>query len=271
MSTPQKNIWAVGDLQGCRRSLEALLAHPDIEADPKAEIWFCGDLINRGPDSRGTLDILMAMGERAVCVLGNHDLHVLGVAAGIRQLGKRDTAHDIVQGAHASRYIDWLRQQRLAYYQAGHLMVHAGVLPAWSVQQTLALANEVEQALQGAHWKQALQGMYGNQPKGWRPEIQGPERLRLIVNALTRMRLCRANGSLAFPGKNKPVWEADLMPWFDVPGRIAHETTIVFGHWSALGLMLRPNLLALDTGCVWGRELTAIRLNDRRLIQIPCG
>lgn len=264
------NIWAVGDLQGCNSSLQALLAHPDIADDPHVQLWFCGDLINRGPGSRKTLDTIMGLGSRAVCVLGNHDLHILGVAAGVRRMGRRDTAHDILEAADAQHYIDWLRHQRLAHQDAGHLMVHAGVLPAWSVKQTLALAQEVESLLQSAFWQDAMQELYGNQPTQWHSDLRGPARWRLIVNALTRMRLCRADGSLAFPSKNKPVWEADLMPWFDVPSRRAQETTIVFGHWSALGLMMRPNLMGLDTGCVWGRQLTAVRLSDRKQIQIDC-
>lgn len=270
MKPALRNIWVIGDLQGCCSNLQDLLAHPDIAHDPQAEFWFCGDLINRGPESLQTLELLMSLGTHATCVLGNHDLHVLGVAAGIRQLGKRDTAGDILDSSRANDYLDWLRHRPLAHYDAGHLMVHAGVLPAWSMSQTLALAREVEHALQAPDWQQALQGMYGNHPAHWRPDLGGADRLRFIVNVLTRMRLCRADGSLAFTGKNKPVWKEDLMPWFDVPGRVAHDTTIVFGHWSALGLMLRPNLMALDTGCVWGRTLTAVRLNDRKLVQVAC-
>lgn len=270
MSRADRAVWAVGDLQGCNRALQMLLAHPDVDKDANTEFWFCGDLVNRGPDSLGTLNTVMALEERAVCVLGNHDLHLLGVAAGIREPGKSDTISAILDSPDAGRYIDWLRHRPLAHYAQGHLMVHAGVLPQWSVSKTLALASEVEAALRSADWRDRLKKMYGNKPAKWNDSLRGRKRLRAIINALTRMRMCTPDGSMDFGHKGAPVVTEDYMPWFEVPDRAAQNDVIIFGHWSVLGLLLRPNLVCLDTGCVWGRELTAMRLHDRKLVQVSC-
>lgn len=262
--------WAIGDVQGCNSALRALLAHPDIDNNPDARFWFCGDLVNRGHDSLGALRTVMALEDRAVSVLGNHDLHLLGVAAGIRTPGRSDTIHDILNAPDAQDYIDWLRHRPLAHYEHGHLLVHAGVLPAWSISKTLALAAEVEQALRSKNWQDKIRKMYGNTPAVWRSDLRGQKRRRVIINALTRMRMCTAKGRMDFDHKGAPVAAGKYMPWFDVPDRAAHDTTIVFGHWSVLGLLLRPNLIGLDTGCVWGRKLTALRLHDRKLVQVSC-
>lgn len=264
------DIWAIGDLQGCCEPLAELLRHPDIAADASARFWFAGDLVNRGPDSLGALRRVKNLGDRAVTVLGNHDLHLLAVAAGIRQPGKSDTLDEILAAADAQELIDWLRHRPLAHYEQHHLLVHAGVLPCWSVQQALALAAEVETALRGPNWKAMLEKMYGNRPLQWKETYHGGKRLRVIINALTRMRMCDAQGRMDLAHKGPPAPEAGLMPWFDVPGRAITDTTVVFGHWSALGLLLRPDAICLDTGCVWGGQLTALRLRDRRKVQIPC-
>lgn len=263
-------IWAIGDVQGCNRALQMLLAHPDITQDPDATFWFCGDLVNRGHDSLGALRSIMALEDRAVSVLGNHDLHVLGVAAGIRTPGKSDTITDILEAPDAHVYLDWLRHRPMAHYEHGHLLVHAGVLPQWSVSKTLALAAEVEQVLRSDNWRDRLTKMYGNKPHIWHDGLRGRKRLRAIINALTRMRMCTPDGHMDFDHKGAPVVTADYMPWFDVPDRAAQDDTIVFGHWSVLGLMQRPNLICLDTGCVWGRQLTALRLHDRKIVQVSC-
>lgn len=263
-------IWAIGDVQGCNRSLQTLLVHPDITADPDAQFWFCGDLINRGPDSLGALNTIMELGDRAVSVLGNHDLHTLGVAAGIRKAGKSDTINDILNAPDAHHYLNWLRHRPLAHYAEGHLMVHAGVLPQWTVRKTLSLAAEVEAALRSDNWRDRLKKMYGNKPHKWHDGLKGRKRLRAIINALTRMRMCTREGHMDFDHKGAPVVTADHMPWFDVPDRAAQNDVIVFGHWSVLGLLIRPNLICLDTGCVWGRELSALRLHDRKLVQVSC-
>lgn len=270
MSDAAPSIWAIGDVQGCSRALNMLLAHPDIAQDPDAKFWFCGDLVNRGHDSLGTLHTIRELGDRAVSVLGNHDLHVLGIAAGIRSPGKSDTIQDILDAPDAHDHLDWLRHRPMAHYDYGHLMVHAGVLPQWSVSKTLELAAEVEHALRSDNWRERLAKMYGNKPTTWHDGLKGRKRLRVIINALTRMRMCTSDGHMDFDHKGAPAVTADYMPWFDVPDRAARDDTIVFGHWSVLGLMLRPGLICLDTGCVWGRELTALRLHDRKLVQVSC-
>lgn len=270
MSKTTPSAWAIGDVQGCNRALQMLLAHPDIRADSDAQFWFCGDLINRGQDSLGALNTIMALEERAVCVLGNHDLHTLGVAAGIRKPGKSDTVSDILNAPNAHDYLNWLRHRPLAHYDQAHLMVHAGVLPKWTVNKTLALAGEVEDALRSDNWRDRLKKMYGNTPRKWHDGLKGRKRLRAIINALTRMRMCTRDGHMVFNHKGAPTVTADYMPWFDVPDRAAQDDIIVFGHWSVLGLMIRPNLICLDTGCVWGRQLSALRLSDRKLVQVSC-
>lgn len=265
------DIWAIGDVQGCCASLRALLADPDIASDTTAQIWFAGDLINRGPDSLGALRQIMALGERAVTVLGNHDLHLLAVAAGVKNPGKSDTIGDILNAPDRHELIDWLRHRPLAHYARGHLLVHAGVMAAWSVEKTLSLSAEIEAVLQSTHWRSRLQDMYGNKPSGWDDSLTGNKRLRVIVNALTRMRMCDAEGRMEFTHKTAPRHDdAGLIPWFDVAGRLTRNDTIIFGHWSTLGLMVRPDVICLDSGCVWGRKLTAIRLRDRKIVQSTC-
>ncbi len=262
-------VWVIGDVQGCATALDTLLAHPEIAAQPEAQLWFAGDLTNRGPDSAGTLRRIRDLGSRAVTVLGNHDLHLLAVAAGIRKPGKSDTFCDVLNAPDADELILWLRQQPLAHHLDGYLMVHAGVVPQWTVRQTLECAQEVQAALSSDDWRERLSNMYGNEPNRWRDDLGRNKRLRIIVNALTRIRMCTRKGRMDFTLKGAPVPDADLLPWFDVPKRATRgEATILFGHWSTLGLMVRPDAICLDTGCVWGRQLTALRLNDRKIIQI---
>ncbi|NYT66614.1 symmetrical bis(5'-nucleosyl)-tetraphosphatase [Alcaligenaceae bacterium] len=262
--------WVVGDLQGCKPALDALLTHPDILSGSTPNFWFAGDLVNRGPDSLGTLRTVKALGKQAVAVLGNHDLHLLAVVAGIRKRSKSDTFDDVINAPDAEELIDWLRHRPLAHFEHGYLMVHAGVLPAWTIEKTLALADEIQTALRSPHWKDYLQDMYGNVPVAWSNDLQGADRMRVIVNALTRMRLCNGAGDMDFSRKSDVSLRKTLMPWFDVPERAARDATIVFGHWSQLGLTLRPDIVCLDSGCVWGRKLTAMRLHDRKLVQTSC-
>lgn len=266
----QPSIWMVGDLQGCYQPLRELLAHPDICTEPNTQFWFAGDLVNRGPNSLATLKTVMALGDRAISVLGNHDLHLLAVAAGVRKQSKSDTLNDILGAPDAQDMIDWLRHCPLAHYAHQHLLVHAGVLPKWTVEKTLELAAEVEAVLQGPDWKAMLSKMYGNEPVRWKDDFQGSKRLRVIINAMTRMRMTNKNGHMDFAYKGAPADNDHLMPWFDVPDRSITQDTIVFGHWSTLGLMARPDVICLDSGCVWGRQLTAMRLQDRKIVQIPC-
>ena len=266
-----KEIWVIGDVHGCCAPLDELLARPGLEDNPDAHFWFAGDLINRGPCSLESLRRIIGLGERATAILGNHDLHLLAAAAGIRRPGKADTLADILEAPDHDDLIDWLRARPLAHFEAGHLLVHAGVLAKWDVAKTLALAGEVQDALRGPHWQKALQKMYGNEPVQWKDDFKGSKRLRVIINALTRMRLCRKTGHMDFDAKVAPgAFPEGLRPWFDVPGRATQDVPIVFGHWSTLGLVMRPDVVCLDTGCVWGGALTAMRLSDRKLEQVDC-
>lgn len=263
-------IWLIGDIQGCCSSLQGLLDHPEIKNDANARFWFAGDLVNRGPQSLEALRKVKALGRRAISVLGNHDLHLLAAYAGIRKQGKSDTLDDILNAPDVTELVDWLRHRPLAHYEQGHLLVHAGVPAAWTVKKTLKLAAEVQDALRSPSWQAHLGKMFGNEPRVWSDNLTGADRRRYIVNALTRMRMCKKNGALNFSFKGSPAECDDLTPWFDLPKRAINGDTIVFGHWSTLGLYLTPHAVGLDTGCVWGRKLTAMRLQDRKLVQISC-
>lgn len=268
--TMQHPIWMVGDLQGCNDALLRLLDHPDIAADPHSRFWFAGDLINRGPQSLQTLRTIMSLGDRATCVLGNHDIHLLAIAAGIRKPGKSDTVQDILNAPDADGIIDWMRHRPMMHRAHGHIMVHAGILAPWSADEAETLAREVEAALRGPRWKAALEKIYGNEPTYWDKNLESGKRLRVIVNAMTRMRMCAPDGRMDFSHKDAPDNKSGLVPWFDVPGRAIEDETIVFGHWSTLGLMIRPDAICLDSGCVWGRQLTALRMHDHKLVQVNC-
>jgi len=269
--TDQPAIWAIGDIQGCSQALRRLLTHREIARDAHATFWIAGDLVNRGPDSLGVLRQVIALGDRAVSILGNHDLHLLAVAAGVRKPARTDTLSDVLHAPDAPQLLDWLRHRPLAHYAHGHLMVHAGVASAWSVATTLSQATQVCAVLRDKHWKKHMALLFGNQPDRWRKTLNAEERLRFSVNALTRTRLCTPQGGLDFAHKTSASAVDGLIPWFDVSPRKSADATIVFGHWSALGLLLRPNLIALDTGCVWGGKLTAVRLHDRKIVQVENG
>ncbi len=264
------STWMIGDVQGCCDSLDQLLAQPGIAEDAQAHFWFAGDLVNRGPASLATIRKLMALGERAITVLGNHDLHLLGIACGVRKMGKSDTVQEILDAPDAADILDWVRTRPLAHFSRGHLMIHAGVLPSWTAAQTLALANEVEAALRGPQWRGFIAQMYGDAPVAWDEGLAGPASLRVIVNALTRLRFCTATGAMEFSGKDGAKAPAGYMPWFEVPGRATESVTVVFGHWATLGLVRKPGVVGLDTGCVWGGQLTAMRMEDQLLVQVPC-
>lgn len=262
--------YAIGDLQGCDNQLTALLKKIDA-LSPDADFIFVGDIVNRGPQSLATLRHVRALGKRARIVLGNHDLNLLAVDCGLRKPHDSDTLNDILSADDRDELITWLRHQPLALERDGHLFVHAGVLPEWDVPQTLALAHEVETALQGPDWKDFLQKMYGNAPTRWDDSLQGEERLRCIVNALTRIRYCHPDASMELKVSESLANAPEgLLPWFDLPQRKTEEVTVVFGHWSTLGLTLRPGLIGLDTGCVWGGKLTAVNLSDRSIVQVDC-
>lgn len=262
--------YAIGDCQGCHAQVSELLTRiRSVSPDPT--FLFVGDLVNRGPQSLATLREVRALGSAAHAVLGNHDLHLLAAAHGVRKQHRSDTFDDILAAPDRDDLLDWLRHRPLAWFGNGHLMVHAGVMPQWTVEQTLDLAHEVETVLQGPHWVDFLRQMYGNTPARWDDALQGVDRWRCIVNALTRMRFCSADGSMEFDTFEAAAGApSGYLPWFDVPGRKTEDVTIVFGHWSTLGLTMRPNLLGIDTGCVWGGKLTAVCLEDRTVLQVDC-
>jgi bis(5'-nucleosyl)-tetraphosphatase (symmetrical) len=270
--------YAIGDLQGCAHEAGLLLDRiaEHAGAHNAARILFVGDLINRGPQSLQTLRRMKLLsegsGERIEALLGNHDLHLLAVAAGVQKLSRSDTLDEILAAPDRDELVAWLRQRPMAMRSGDHLLVHAGVAPQWTAQQTMALAQEVEQALRGGDWKSFLGQMYGNEPARWDDALEGIPRLRCIVNALTRMRLCWPDGRMDFEHKesDKGPEGSELLPWFELPQRRTADVTVVFGHWSALGLLVRPNLVGLDSGCVWGGKLTALCLDDRALLQVDC-
>ena len=268
-SSASQDCYVIGDLQGCDSPLQRL--RQSLPAGDDHALIFAGDLINRGPQSLQTLRSVMALGGQARAVLGNHDLHLLAVACGIRPAHRDDTLDDILNAPDREELIHWLRHRPLAIHEQGHLVVHAGVLPQWDLQQALALAAEVESMLQSDRWIDFLHHMYGNQPARWRNDLEGYDRLRCVINAFTRLRFCQADGTMDFSVKEgADAAPEGLIPWFEVPGRRSADVTVVFGHWSTLGLMMRENLIALDTGCVWGGKLSAVRLSDRALFQVQC-
>ena len=261
--------YVIGDLQGCCNQLHELL--DKIHAvTPDPQLVFAGDLVNRGPQSLATLRFVRSLGGCALTVLGNHDLHLLAAAHGIRKPHRSDTIDEILNASDRNELLDWLRQQPLALSVENCLVVHAGVMPQWTPQQVMSLAGEVEAVLRGPDWVDFLRQMYGNTPARWDDSLQGMDRLRCIVNALTRIRFCTAEGEMDFSKEGPEAAPPGTMPWFDVPGRNTAGTTVIFGHWSTLGLLLRPDVIALDTGCIWGGKLTALRLDDRSLLQVDC-
>lgn len=263
-------IYAVGDVQGCHVELVQLLEtiRFDAEAD---RLWLVGDLVNRGPGSLEVLRLVKSLGDSAITVLGNHDLHLLAVAEGVAELHRSDTLDEILNAPDRDELLHWLRHQRLLYAQNGYVLVHAGLLPQWSVKQAVSLAHEVEYALRGEDYAVFLARMYGNAPHEWDDELTGYKRLRVIVNAFTRMRICTPQGEMEFRFKSEVEnIPAGYLPWFDMPERASADATVICGHWSALGLKVEPRIIALDTGCLWGGPMTAIRLEDRQLFQVSC-
>ena len=272
--------YAIGDLQGCAHEARLLIdcIHEDAQrhGQSASRILFVGDLINRGPDSLTALRRMKALTEahpgRVEALLGNHDLHLIAVAVGAQRTSRSDTLDEILAAPDRDELIQWLRHRPLAMFVDAHLLVHAGVAPQWDAAQTMALAHEVETVLRGDGWIDFLGAMYGNEPDLWSDDLTGMARLRCIVNALTRMRLCTPDGRMDFLHKESERGPegSGLVPWFDLPQRRTQDVTVVFGHWSALGLILRPNLVGLDSGCVWGGKLTAVCLDDRSLLQVDC-
>jgi bis(5'-nucleosyl)-tetraphosphatase (symmetrical) len=264
--------YLIGDLQGCCDAFGRLL--DTIGFSPSRDrLWLLGDLVNRGPQSLQTLCRLRDLGSAATCLLGNHDLHLLAVAEGIRPEHRSDTLRDILDSPERDAWIDWVRQRPLAAEAHGWLLVHAGLVPQWNAAQALALAREVETMLRGPGLGDFLRVMYGNHPTRWDAQLQGPDRWRFVINVLTRIRFCSDDGTLEFKAKEgADAAPPGFRPWFEVPGRRSEGQPIAFGHWSTLGLINRPDLLALDTGCVWGGRLSAARIDGgrREVIQVDC-
>jgi len=275
-------LYLIGDVQGCDGALQQLL--DKLAFSPSRDTLFLlGDLVNRGPESLAVLRRVVRMDGAARCLLGNHDLHLLAVAQGVRPAHRNDTLGDILAAPDRGPLLDWLRGQRMAMLETlqGHevLMVHAGVMPSWTARHTLSLASEVEDVLRSPQYGHFLAKMYGDQPSSWRDDLSGAKRLRAIVNVLTRLRFCTPEGEMDFDTKDgAAAAPSGFLPWFDIPDRKTAATTVAFGHWSTLGWLGRPDVLSLDTGCVWGGSLSAVRLlaasgarhPQYELVQVPC-
>jgi len=264
--------YAIGDIQGCCQELKALLARCRYSAD-RDELWFVGDLVNRGPQSVETLRFVRSLGASATVVLGNHDLHLLALVFSKRKSKDGDTLDDILAAPDRDQLLEWLLGRPLAVYDEprGDFLVHAGLAPEWTPRAAAKLAREVEAVLRDDA-RTLFDSMYGNKPDRWSDSLRGMDRLRFVINAFTRMRYCRADGSMDLKMKAAPGEQPeDYIPWFDMPGRQSHEVRVVCGHWSTLGYKKRRDLLALDTGCVWGGSLTAVNLDaDEPPVQLGC-
>ncbi len=271
--------YMIGDIQGCDSSLSELLEIIDFSAS-RDTLYLLGDLINRGPNNLATLNRLMGYGSSAVCLLGNHDLHFLGIEIGLRPLKTGDTVSDLLSAWNRSEIVSWLRSRPLAVYAHECLMVHAGVYPSWDLNKTLLLAKELEDQISGPNWIECLSSLFGNSPSLWSDDLVGVQRWRATVNALTRMRFCSELGEMEFetkgPAANAPP---GFYPWFAVPNRQTQNALIAFGHWSALNptdspqSLIHHNVLSLDTGCVWGGCLTAVEIGankDFSHVQVKC-
>ena len=265
-------LYAIGDIQGCYDELQQLLEKLQFDARVD-QLWLVGDLVNRGPKSLEVLRFIKSLGDCAVTVLGNHDLHLLAISAGIDRVKDDDTFGPIQSAPDRDELLDWLRHRPLLHHDAarGYAMLHAGLPPQWDLAQAQRCASEVEEILRRKNHKEFFQHMYGNEPSVWRDDLSGWARLRFIVNCFTRLRYVDGAGRIIHKEKGAPNTRSHLTPWFLAPGRKSSATKIIFGHWSTLGLVLDHNVYALDTGCVWGGELTALRLDvDRTPINVDC-
>lgn len=262
--------YAIGDIQGCYQHFKQLIEL--IGFNPTRDLlWLAGDLVNRGPDSLALLRLLMSFEDALITVLGNHDLHLLALTTGAAQYQPGDTLQAILNAPDREILLNWLRHQPLFHHEADYALVHAGLLPTWSITQAADLAQEVETILRSNQFNSFSHYMYGNQPDQWQDALRDNERWRVIINAMTRLRVCSTHGQINFSYKGTlSDIPSGWLPWFDVPQRASKDTTLIFGHWSALGLVQRSDIIALDTGCVWGGYLTAVRLEDRHVFQVPC-
>ena len=262
--------YAIGDVQGCYKPLQRLIQH--IHFAPTTDrLWFVGDLVNRGPDSLSVLRYIKNLQDRAVVVLGNHDLFLMAVAEQLITARPEDTLQAILAAPDCDELLAWLRQQHLFYREPPFAMVHAGLLPQWSIDETEQLAREVETGLLGPSYRDILRALYPSKHLQWSSQLTGPTRLATIIKVLTRLRACSPDGLMesSFNGPPERI-PAGYSPWFKIKNRHHGDTTIVCGHWAALGLHCEDRLLAIDSGCVWGRQLTAVRLEDRAVFQVPC-
>lgn|SRR5574340_143739 len=262
--------YAIGDVQGCYVSLQQLIR--TIRFNPRQDrLWFVGDLVNRGPDSLQVLRYIKGLGSAAVTVLGNHDLFLLAVAAGLSSLRRSDTLAQVLEAPDRDELIAWLRQQPLLHREGAFVLVHAGLLPQWTVEEAQQLAEEAETALRGAQWAAMLKALHPSGHVQWASDLAGPTRFAGITKVLTRLRTCSSDGVMesSFSGPPELAPEG-FQPWFEIPARKHASATIVCGHWAALGLRLTANLLALDSGCVYGGQLTAVRLESREVFQVSC-
>ncbi len=265
------SIFAIGDIQGCYDELRSLLDSIHFD-ERKDQLWFCGDLVNRGPKSLETLRFIKGLGDKAITVLGNHDLHLMAVAYSNKQTKPKDSLNPILAAPDRDELLYWLRHQPLFHYNRDFCLLHAGLAPQWGFKQARKLAKKAEQKLQGSDYKILFKNMYGNKPDLWSEDLSGMDEIRFIINCFTRIRYCDANGRLDFT-QNGPIGSQpkNLMPWFDVPGRKSADLRIIFGHWSTLGFYQKNNCICLDTGCLWGGQLTALKLGETpERISIEC-
>jgi bis(5'-nucleosyl)-tetraphosphatase (symmetrical) len=264
--------YAIGDIQGCFSALERLIQQ--LQFDPiKDRLWFVGDLVNRGPDSVSVLRYIKKLGGSAVTVLGNHDLHLLAVAAGSVPIREKDTVQDVLAAPDRDDLLEWVRHQRVLYREGDFLMIHAGLLPEWSVSDADIYAQEVHTMLRSTNYRTFLAALYDDKrARQWSSSITGMDRSVVIAKILTRLRICTVDGKIDLSFKRPPEQvPSGYLPWFQVPNRHNTDVTVVFGHWAALGLHIQDNVIGLDSGCVWGRQLTAVRLDDRHVFQVSCG
>ncbi len=268
-------IYAIGDIQGCSDELRRLLKLLDFKAG-RDRLWLVGDIVNRGPKSLEAMRFVANLGDDAICVLGNHDLHLLATDAGARRPRLDDTLQSVLDAPDRQDLIEWLRRRPLLHHDAelGYTMVHAGLAPQWDLDAAQAHAREVEGVLRGSDYRNFMFNLYGDQPDCWSDDLKGWERARVIINYFTRLRYCDAQGRMNMKTNGPPGSQAaGLMPWFEVPGRGGAGLHIIFGHWSALGYHRAPGIIALDSGCVWGGALTAVRLDapDEAPVSLACG
>jgi bis(5'-nucleosyl)-tetraphosphatase (symmetrical) len=263
--------YAIGDIQGCFSALEKLIQQ--LQFDPSNDrLWFVGDLVNRGPDSASVLRYIKNLGESVVTVLGNHDLHLLAVAAGCVPMREKDTVQDVLTAPDRDDLLEWVRHQPVLYREGDFLMIHAGLLPEWSAGDAANCAHEVHTMLQSADYRTFLAALYDDKrARRWSSGMTGMDRSVVIAKILTRLRICTVDGRMDLSFKRPPEQvPSGYLPWFQVPSRRNTDATIIFGHWAALGLHMQNNVIGLDSGCVWGRQLTAVRLDDRQVFQVKC-